>query len=126
MQARAGRPRPTGRTEVEFSEFFSEDGPGLGLQNLRDQAGHEGDEPPSSDEESCASSENHSDNESVGYSVGEYEREREGTWKREGDDDMSLSSNESEDEHEDNEDRILETLDHGGRRGGGGRRCPFL
>ena len=111
---------------MEFSEFFLEDGPGLGLENLQDQAGHEGDEPPSSDEESCASSENHSDNESVGYSVGEYEREREGTWKREGDDDMSLSSNESEDEHEDNEDRILETLDHGGRRGGGGRRCPFL
>ena len=62
---------------MEFSEFFSEDGPGLGLENLRDQAGHEGEEPPSSDEESCASSEHHSDNESVGYSVGEYERERE-------------------------------------------------
>ena len=37
--------------EVEFSEFFSEDWPGLGLENLLDQGGDEGEEPPSSDED---------------------------------------------------------------------------
>ena len=31
--------------EVNFSEFFSEDGPGLGLENLPDQGGDEGEEP---------------------------------------------------------------------------------
>ena len=96
MQTRAGHPGPRGGTEVDFSEFFSEDGPGLGLENLPDLGRNEGEEPLSSDEESCASSQHNSDNESVGYSVGEYDREREGTWKREGDDDMSLSSDESE------------------------------
>ena len=94
MQTRVGRPRPTGRTKVEFSEFFLEDGPKLGSENLPDQGEGKGEEPPSSDEESCASSEHHSDNKSVDYSVEEYEREREGTWKREG----GLSSNESESE----------------------------
>jgi len=61
--------------EADFSEFFSEDGPGLGLENLPDQGRDEGGEPPSSDKASCASSEHHSDNESVGHSVGEHERE---------------------------------------------------
>ena len=84
--------------EADFSEFFSEDGPGLGLENLPDQGRDEGEEPPSSDEESCASSEHHSDNKSVGYSVEEYERERGETWKREGNDDMSLFSDEPESE----------------------------
>ena len=71
MQTKAGHPRPTGRTEVEFFEFFLEDGPGLGLEKLRVQGGDEGGEPPSSDEESYASSDHHCDNESVGYSVEE-------------------------------------------------------
>jgi len=102
--------------EADFSGFFSEDGPGLGLENLPDHCRDEGEEPPSSDEESCASSEHHSDNESVGYSVGEYEREREGTWKREGDDDMSLSSDESEDEDEEG-GALPEPFCQGGRRG---------
>ena len=78
MQTRACYPRPTKRTEVKFSKFFLEDGPGLGLENLRVQDGDEGGEPPSLDEESCASSEHHSDNESVGYSVEEFKEEREG------------------------------------------------
>ena len=69
---------------MEFSEFFLEDGAGLGLENLPDHDGDTGEEQLSSDEESCASSEHYSDNESVGYSVGKHEREREGTWKRVG------------------------------------------
>ena len=64
---------------MDFSEFFLEDGLGLGLENLRDQNAYEGEDPASSDEESCALSEHHSDNESVGYSVGGYKREREGS-----------------------------------------------
>ena len=67
MQTRAGHPRPPGNTEVEFSVFFSEDGPGLGLENLPDQGTAECDEPLSSDDESYASSEHHSDEKSVGY-----------------------------------------------------------
>ena len=51
---------------MEFSEFFLEDGAGLGLENLPDQARYAGEEQLSSDEASCASSEHHSDNESVG------------------------------------------------------------
>ena len=47
-------------------------------------------------DESYASSKAHSDNNSVGYNVAEYDREREGTWKRKGGDDMSFSDDNSE------------------------------
>ena len=106
---------------MEFSEFFSEDGPGLGLENLLDQGGDEGEEPPSSDEESFASSELHSGNENVGYSVEEYKRERERERERERKDleeGGGRSSDESEDEDEEG-GTLPELLDDRGRRGRG-------